>query len=747
MRPFELRVPAGHRASVGRLRLFGLALCALLTLVPSLLGQIPPNPVPFVNQPLVPTAVAPGGPDFTLTVNGAGFVTDSVVNWNGSPRSTTFVSSSQLTAAIPAADVATIGSASVTVVNPESGGGASNPVLFLITLPIPSVTFKQADFGTTAQAFAVATADFNGDGKADVAVLRDYEVLIFLGNGDGTFQPELSFPTGGYSGSAIVAGIVAADFNKDGRTDLAVTNYHSNQDPAQGSISVLLGNGDGTFQPAANYLVAGFNPTAIVTADFNSDGALDVAVVGLKAVGGALWIFLGKGDGSFFAGEESAVLAGSPYSIVAGGSGQGLIGLAIHASYGGVSTFVGNGDGTFQLGSSLVGNQGFSISAADFDGNGHLDLAYDCYFDTSVTHSIVAILGGASYELTIDSAFFDLLPADVDGDGKLDLVISASRRFFVLSGNGNGTFRIPASSYASALAPTALAVGDFDNDGRMDVAAGNFYSPALSIFMQPSPVDLDPGGLHFGDHLVGTPSSSGTATLTNNLTAPLTISSIALTGDNAADFTETDDCPLSPSMLAAGDSCTISVTFFHTTLGPKAASVIINHDAPGYAQQVLNLTGMIVDPAVTLSSTSLDFGNQPINLTSAAQSVTVTNSGVGALTILGITVAGDFTATNNCGTRLAQGAQCVVSVTFRPTNPGTLFGLVTITDNAATSPHIISLVGTGVPPAITLSTTDLTFGGQNVRTTSPPETVTLTNNGRPTHRHECDRYSRVQRIG
>src|SRR5579884_3732315 len=91
------------------------------------------NPVPLLNNPLVPDAAAPGSGGFTLTVNGTGFVSSSVVNWNGSPRATTFVSASQVTAAILAADVATAGTASVTVVNPGPGGGASNVAFFPIT--------------------------------------------------------------------------------------------------------------------------------------------------------------------------------------------------------------------------------------------------------------------------------------------------------------------------------------------------------------------------------------------------------------------------------------------------------------------------------------------------------------------------------------------------------------------------------------------------------------------------------------
>src|ERR1035437_3200878 len=130
------------------------------------------NPVPFVDQPLVPDATAPGGPAFTLTVNGTGFVAASVVNWNGSPRATTFVSNHQLTAAILASDIATASSAAVTVVNPSPGGGASNPLSFSIAVAVASVSFlpavryKSGGSGGTS----VAAADLNGDGKLDVVV-------------------------------------------------------------------------------------------------------------------------------------------------------------------------------------------------------------------------------------------------------------------------------------------------------------------------------------------------------------------------------------------------------------------------------------------------------------------------------------------------------------------------------------------------------------------------------------------------
>src|SRR5271168_722005 len=116
-----------------------LAVLAVLTLLAG--SAIAENPVPFTNQPLVPDATAPGGAKFTLTVNGTGFVAGSVVNWNGSPRATTFVSSAQLKATILASDITTTSTAAVTVVSPGPGGGVSNPQFFSIAVAEASVSF------------------------------------------------------------------------------------------------------------------------------------------------------------------------------------------------------------------------------------------------------------------------------------------------------------------------------------------------------------------------------------------------------------------------------------------------------------------------------------------------------------------------------------------------------------------------------------------------------------------------------
>ena len=202
------------------------SILAVLVLLAAL--AVAQNPVPFVDQPLVPDAAAPGGAAFTLTVNGAGFVPASVVNWNGSPRVTTFVSRSKLTATILASDITKASTAAVTVVSPSPGGGVSNIQPFSVNVPATSVSFLPAvTYGSGGYiAQSVRIADVNADGKPDIIVANWWDannvgvVGVLLGNGDGTFQTAVTYETGGAPNHSLEV----ADVNGDGKLDLIVSS-------------------------------------------------------------------------------------------------------------------------------------------------------------------------------------------------------------------------------------------------------------------------------------------------------------------------------------------------------------------------------------------------------------------------------------------------------------------------------------------------------------------------------------------
>src|SRR6266702_1202141 len=142
--------------------------------------------------------------------------------------------------------------------------------------------------------------------------------------------------------------------------------------------------------------------------------------------------------------------------------------------------------------------------------------------------------------------------------------------------------------------------------------------------------------------------------------------------------------------------------------------------------------GTGIASAVSLSPSSLTFANQLVGTTSAAQTVTLTNTGNTTLNMTSIAASGDYAQTNTCGTSVAAGASCTINVTFTPTAVGTRTGAITITDDASGSPQTVSLTGTGIASAVSLSPSSLTFANQLVGTTSAAQTITLTNTGNTT---------------
>ncbi len=304
-----------------------------------------------------------------------------------------------------------------------------------------------------------------------------------------------------------------------------------------------------------------------------------------------------------------------------------------------------------------------------------------------------------------------------------------------LAAPGSCTISVTFTPTATGTRTASVSIADNANGSPQTVPLTGTGAAA------PAPaVTLSPTSLAFGNQNVGTTSAAKTVTLTNSGNAALSISGIALTGTNAADFAQTNTCPISPSTLAAGANCTISVTFTPSTTSAETAAVSITDNASGSPQSVsLSGTGVQPAPGVNLSPTSLSFGNQNVGTTSAAQTVTLTNNGTSALTITSIGVTGtnaaDFAQTNTCPlspSTLAAGANCTISVTFTPTATGTRTASLSVADNASGSPQTVALSGTGVAPtapAVTLSPTSVAFGNQAVGSTSTAQTITLTDSG------------------
>jgi hypothetical protein len=359
-------------------------------------------------------------------------------------------------------------------------------------------------FDAGSAPIAVVAGDFNGDGIPDLAVANNIypngTVSVLLGKGDGSFLPAQTFPVGGEP-TALAVG----DFNGDGTPDLAVA------DANPGGVSVLVGNGDGSFQEPTTYASVSF-PLSVAVADFNGDGILDLAVVGNNEFGGAVNVHLGNGDGTFLDAIFVAV-QDLPSSVAAADfNGDGFSDLAVVDRSGVVQVLLSNGNGTFQP-PQVWGAGGMDPSSGavgDFNGDGIPDLAV-AGLSSDGRNWIVTVLlgtgdggfryadGGAAGQNAQSVAV-----GDFNGDGILDLTVAnynfGTPSVSVLLGNGDGSFQ-PAMTYDAGPNPFSVAVGDFNGDGSDDLAVTNVVPRNVSILLNDNAWGSapQPGGQPPGD--------------------------------------------------------------------------------------------------------------------------------------------------------------------------------------------------------------------------------------------------------
>ncbi|HEY0703402.1 MAG TPA: choice-of-anchor D domain-containing protein [Candidatus Acidoferrales bacterium] len=283
----------------------------------------------------------------------------------------------------------------------------------------------------------------------------------------------------------------------------------------------------------------------------------------------------------------------------------------------------------------------------------------------------------------------------------------------------SGTCTINVTFSPKSSGSLAATVTLTDNAGTQTISlAGTGAAAAATI-------SVTPASLAFGNQTLGVKSAAKPITVKNTSTTAITISSITVTGANTVSFAQTNNCPAS---LAASASCTINVTLDPTGTGARSASITVV-DTVGTQVVTLTGTGVAGSATISVTPTSIAFGNQTVGVKSAAKPITVKNTSAAAITISSITVTGantvSFAQTNNCPASLAASASCTINVTLDPTGTGARSASITVVDSVGT--QVVTLTGTGIAAPLTISPTSLAFGNQTVGVKSAAKPITVKN--------------------
>jgi VCBS repeat protein len=317
---------------------------------------------------------------------------------------------------------------------------------------------------------SIVSADFNGDGKADLAVGGETiapTITILLGDRQGRFVP------GQNLGTVPADTLRTADLNTDGKADLLFTTYSG------GSVLVYLGNGDGTFGQLLSTTVPDSDLWQTI-GDLNGDGIPDVAVARFES--DALRVLIGNGDGTFSSAGDLATDDGPQSPVISDFNGDGNADIAVSNTFGGtLGVYLGNGDGTFQTPITTAASGALYSAAADVNGDAKMDLVLSANLSTQLFLGN----GDGTFQTprTLLTEHGPTQIADVDGDRKLDVAVTSEfSNIEIVRGNGNGTFRTPNSFPTGSEFVGEFIVQDFNGDGRPDIAVTNL-ADAIAVIL------------------------------------------------------------------------------------------------------------------------------------------------------------------------------------------------------------------------------------------------------------------------
>jgi FG-GAP-like repeat len=464
------------------------------------------------------------------------------------------------------------------------------------------------------------------------------------------FEPQLEYPTG-----KPPEGIAAGDLTGDGKPDLVTADKEAN------AVSVLINKGNGTFQAPSEYST-GVGPDAVALADLTGNGKLDIVTA--NGTGKSVSVLLGNGDGSFQAQAEFPAGA-DPVAVAVADLGNGHPDIVVADKEGNtVGVLLGKGDGTFEplKQFSTGGEKPEGVAVANL-GNGTADIVAT----NAATNNVSVLVGkgdgtfaepATTYSLGLGPSGTGTAPvgvalADLKGNGIQDIVTANEKAgtVSVLLGKGDGTFEEP-KEFKAGKKSRAVAISDLSDDGKPDIATANASSEANSVSV-----------------LLG----KGDGTFAGRQEFPTGKEPKALV---LADFNGDGK----PDIATANS-------------GASSASVLID-----------NNIGVL-----SASPSSLTFAPQLFGTRSAAQTVTVTNTGAAPMTVSGVTLGGkapaSFAASGCAGASLAVNASCSVTLTFKPSGEkgyGELKAEATVATSVGTK--VLKLVGTGLPPAAIVKT-------------------------------------------